>query len=113
MCLVVVDITNKMIVCANVGDSRAVMRDTRGIAVELSEDHKPDRLEEMNRIKDSGGFISNVNGCWRVEGSLATSRALGDYPLKLKKVLIADPEIRIFKYKEFKQVCDLNFENQI
>lgn len=91
-----------MIVCANVGDSRAVMRDTRGVAVELSEDHKPDRLEEMNRIKDVGGFISNVNGCWRVEGSLATSRALGDYPLKLKKVIIADPEIRTFKFKEFK-----------
>lgn len=102
LCLVVIDITNKMIVCANVGDSRAIMRDTKGNAVELSEDHKPDRSEEMNRIRENGGYISNKDGCWRVEGSLACSRALGDYPLKLKKVIIADPEIRIFKFKEFK-----------
>jgi serine/threonine protein phosphatase PrpC len=65
LCLVVVDITNKTIVCANVGDSRAIMRDTKGKSVELSEDHKPDRLEEMNRIRDNGGYISNKDGCWR------------------------------------------------
>lgn len=102
LCLVIVDITNKAIVCANVGDSRAIYRDTKGIAVEMSDDHKPDRKEELIRIKENGGFISNMDGCWRVEGSLATSRALGDYPLKLKKVIIADPEIRTFTFKEFR-----------
>lgn len=78
------------------------MRDTKGIAIPLSNDHKPNNLDEMTRIRENGGYISNKDGCWRVEGSLATSRALGDYPLKMKKVLIADPEIKTFKFKEFR-----------
>lgn len=36
------------------------------------------------------------NGVWRVAGILATSRALGDYPLKDKKLVIADPDILTF-----------------
>lgn len=36
------------------------------------------------------------NGVWRVAGILATSRALGDYPLKDKKFVIADPDILTF-----------------
>lgn len=102
LCLVLVDITNKKIVCANVGDSRAIMRDVSGKTVELSNDHKPNNLEELTRIRENGGYISNKDGCWRVEGTLATSRALGDYPLKMKKVIIADPEIIAFKFKDFR-----------
>lgn len=36
------------------------------------------------------------NGIWRVAGVLATSWALGDYPLKDKKLIIADPDILTF-----------------
>lgn len=102
--IVLVDLTNKLIVCANVGDSRAVMCDKKGNAFALSHDHKPNNPEEMTRIRESGGYISNKGGCWRVEGSLACSRSLGDYPLKQKKVIIADPEITTFKFKDFKLV---------
>lgn len=100
--IVLVDLTNKLIICANVGDSRAVMCDSKGNAFALSHDHKPNNAEEMIRIRENGGFISNKSGCWRVEGSLACSRSLGDYPLKHKNVVIADPEIITFKFQDNK-----------
>ncbi|XP_012262651.2 protein phosphatase 1L-like isoform X2 [Athalia rosae] len=85
---------NKLIV-ANVGDSRGVMCDSKGNAIPLSFDHKPQQQRERMRIKDAGGFVT-FNGVWRVAGILATSRALGDYPLKDKKLVIADPDILTF-----------------
>lgn len=100
--IVLVDLTNKLIVCANVGDSRAVMCDAKGNAFPLSKDHKPNNLEEMARIRENGGYISNKTGCWRVDGTLACSRSLGDYPLKMKKVIIAKPDIMTFKFRDFK-----------
>lgn len=57
----------------------------------------------MQRIRDNGGFIKKTEGCWRVEGSLATSRSLGDYPLKQKKVIIAEPDITSLKFKDLRQ----------
>lgn len=59
------------------------MYDSRGIAIPLSFDHKPQQVRERKRIHDAGGFIA-FRGVWRVAGVLATSRALGDYPLKDK-----------------------------
>jgi protein phosphatase 1L len=102
-CIVVVDIDNKQIVCANVGDSRAIMCDIKGNAVELSKDHKPNNPEELRRIKENGGNVTQKEGCWRVEGSLATSRALGDFQFKQKKkIIIAEPDITTLKFKDFK-----------
>lgn len=100
--IVLVDLTNKLIICANVGDSRAVMCDAKGKAFALSQDHKPNNAEEVIRIRENGGYISNKSGCWRVDGTLACSRSLGDYPLKQKKVIIPDPDITTFKFKDFK-----------
>ncbi|XP_058808467.1 protein phosphatase 1L isoform X2 [Phymastichus coffea] len=85
---------NKLIV-ANVGDSRGVMCDGKGNAIPLSFDHKPQQQREKNRINKAGGVVT-FNGVWRVAGILATSRALGDYPLKNKKLVIADPDILTF-----------------
>ena len=67
---------------ANVGDSRAVFGNDSGLAVPMSYDHKPCQLKEKKRIQEAGGFVA-MNGVWRVMGVLATSRALGDYPLKV------------------------------
>ena len=53
-----------------------------GVAVAMSYDHKPCQLKEKKRIQEAGGFVA-MNGVWRVQGVLATSRALGDYPLKV------------------------------
>ncbi|XP_033209840.1 protein phosphatase 1L [Belonocnema kinseyi] len=85
---------DKLIV-ANVGDSRGVMCDAKGNAIPLSFDHKPQQQRERKRINKAGGLVT-FNGVWRVAGILATSRALGDYPLKDKKLVIADPDILTF-----------------
>ncbi|XP_076271002.1 protein phosphatase 1L isoform X2 [Rhynchophorus ferrugineus] len=89
------------LIVANVGDSRGVMCDSRGNAIPLSFDHKPQQVREKKRIKEAGGFVT-FNGVWRVAGILATSRALGDYPLKDKKLIIADPDILTFDLKDHK-----------
>ncbi|XP_027632155.1 protein phosphatase 1L isoform X2 [Tupaia chinensis] len=53
-------------------------------------------LEKLTVSYDeAGGFIS-FNGSWRVQGILAMSRSLGDYPLKNLNVVIPDPDILTF-----------------
>ncbi|XP_035693674.1 protein phosphatase 1L-like [Branchiostoma floridae] len=86
---------------ANVGDSRGVICDAEGRAIPLSFDHKPQILKERKRIKKAGGFIS-YNGVWRVQGVLATSRALGDYPLKDRSYIVADPDILSFDLRDIR-----------
>ncbi|OMO57172.1 phosphatase 2C (PP2C)-like protein [Corchorus olitorius] len=75
---------------ANVGDSR-VVASIAGSAVPLSDDHKPDRSDERQRIEEAGGFIIWA-GTWRVGGVLAVSRAFGDK--LLKPYVVAEPEIQ-------------------
>ena len=89
-------------VCANVGDARAVMC-RNGKAIDLSVDHKASRLDEQDRIKKQGGYI--VFG--RVLGRLAVTRAFGDFDCKnievaidehekeIKNFVLIKPEIRI------------------
>lgn len=83
------------LIVANVGDSRGVMCNNKGKAIPLSFDHKPQQTREKKRIEEAGGSVS-FHGVWRVAGILATSRALGDYPLKDRKLVIADPDILTF-----------------
>uniref|UniRef100_T1PFI6 Protein phosphatase 2C n=1 Tax=Musca domestica TaxID=7370 RepID=T1PFI6_MUSDO len=89
------------LIVANVGDSRGVMCNARGVAIPLSFDHKPQQVRERKRIHDAGGFIA-FRGVWRVAGILATSRALGDYPLKDKNLVIANPDILTFDLNDHK-----------
>lgn len=91
----------KKLIVANVGDSRGVMCDSKGNAIPVSFDHKPQQQREQKRIKEAGGFVT-FNGVWRVAGILATSRALGDYPLKDKRLVIADPDILTFDLNDHK-----------
>ncbi|XP_064989982.1 probable protein phosphatase 2C 37 [Musa acuminata AAA Group] len=79
------------LVVANCGDSRAVLS-RGGRAVPLSDDHKPDRPDELARIEAAGGRVIYLNGA-RVYGILAMSRALGDK--YLKPAVISEPEIRV------------------
>ncbi|XP_014680146.1 PREDICTED: protein phosphatase 1L-like, partial [Priapulus caudatus] len=53
-------------------------------------------VKERKRIRKAGGFIS-FNGVWRVAGVLATSRALGDFPLKDRNLVIAEPDVLVFE----------------
>ena len=60
----------------------------------MSYDHKPCQLKEKKRIQEAGGFVA-MNGVWRVNGVLATSRALGDYPLKVSMAIYLGADILI------------------
>ncbi|KAG9131847.1 hypothetical protein Leryth_016579 [Lithospermum erythrorhizon] len=76
---------------ANVGDCRVVLS-RNGKAVSLTKDHRPSRHDERLRIDKSGGYVTCRNGVWRVNGTLAVSRAFGDR--HMKKFIISDPEIK-------------------
>jgi len=84
------------IVCANAGDSRAVLCRAGG-AVELSQDHKPERAEERRRIEAAGGRIEEIHVAtrvfYRVNGNLSLSRAIGD--MEFKKSLELGPEQQV------------------
>ncbi|KAJ7547335.1 hypothetical protein O6H91_08G080900 [Diphasiastrum complanatum] len=77
------------IVVANCGDSRAVLS-RGGQAIPLSNDHKPQRIDELARVEAAGGRVLYRNG-YRVLGVLAMSRAIGDR--YLKPYVIPDPEV--------------------
>nr|XP_036675275.1 protein phosphatase 1B [Drosophila suzukii] len=62
---------------ANCGDSRAVIS-RNGIAAINTVDHKPFAPKERERIQNAGGSVMIK----RVNGTLAVSRALGDYDFK-------------------------------
>ncbi|KAG0211838.1 Protein phosphatase 2C 2 [Mortierella sp. GBA30] len=82
-------ITDKdVLYVGNAGDSRAVLG-SDGTAIALSNDHKPVNKEESRRIVAAGGFVEYG----RVNGSLALSRALGDFEFKMNATLGPDDQI--------------------
>jgi len=99
------------LVLAHIGDSRAVLcREVRAVA--LSEDHKPDRLDEKKRVERAGGLVLNVRGAWRVAApanlkasskasrreyqGLAVTRAFGDLCFKQSALLVSpEPEVKV------------------
>nr|XP_033476011.1 protein phosphatase 1F [Epinephelus lanceolatus] len=77
---VAVLIQGQELTVAWLGDSQAVLV-RKGQAVTLMDPHKPDREDEKQRIEDLGGCITFM-GCWRVNGTYAVSRAIGDFDQK-------------------------------
>lgn len=78
---------------ANAGDCRAVLC-RKGVAVEMSQDHRPSYLPERKRVEALGGYIDDGY----LNGYLSVTRALGDWDMKLpfgsSSPLIAEPEIK-------------------
>ncbi|XP_055832559.1 probable protein phosphatase 2C 25 [Solanum dulcamara] len=91
-CCVTALIRNGNLVVSNVGDCRAVVS-RGGNAEALTSDHKPSRKDEKDRIETSGGYVDCSNGVWRIQGSLAVSRGIGDR--YLKQWVIAEPETEV------------------
>ncbi|KAL6841327.1 hypothetical protein ACP4OV_028845 [Aristida adscensionis] len=88
---VVAVVSSTHVVVSNAGDSRAVLSRT-GVPVPLSVDHKPDRPDELERIKAAGGRVIHWDGA-RVLGVLAMSRAIGDG--YLKPFVTPEPEVTV------------------
>ncbi|KAJ8262180.1 hypothetical protein GJAV_G00163410 [Gymnothorax javanicus] len=81
------------LVVGSVGDSRALLC-RKGKAFKLTVDHTPERKDEKERIKKSGGFVTwNSVGQANVNGRLAMTRSIGDFDLKSRGV-IAEPETK-------------------
>ncbi|KAF9914598.1 Protein phosphatase 2C 2 [Lobosporangium transversale] len=74
----------------NLGDSRAILS-CDGKFISLSHEHKPDNIDESIRINNAGGYVSSG----RVNGSLALSRAFGDFDYKSNEMLDPDQQIVI------------------
>ena len=70
----VIMMVENMLICANAGDSRAVVAEG-GRAIPLSTDHKPNLKKERDRIYKAGSTV-NIEG--RIDGNLNLSRAIGD-----------------------------------
>ena len=89
-CVMVLQVGEKLL-CANVGDSRAIMVKENNKIIPLSIDQKPDDPEESKRIIENGGEISQFeedgekSGPFRVwkKGEvypgIAMSRSIGDF----------------------------------
>eukprot|EP01048_Picozoa_sp_COSAG05_P012117 COSAG05_NODE_1191_length_5573_cov_12.076361_4_plen_297_part_00 len=84
---VCVMITPTHLICANAGDSRAVYL-SGGQTIALSDDHKPSNPQEKSRIEAAGGSVVGD----RVDGSLALSRAIGDFSYKDQQQLSAQQQ---------------------
>ncbi|XP_020694345.1 probable protein phosphatase 2C 74 isoform X1 [Dendrobium catenatum] len=93
-CVATILIKDGKLHVSNAGDCRVVMS-KKGVADVLTSDHRPEREDERIRIENSGGYVSCYNGVWRVQDSLAISRAIGD--VNMKKWIISEPETRIIQ----------------
>eukprot|EP00475_Leptophrys_vorax_P043922 TRINITY_DN8613_c0_g1_i2.p1 TRINITY_DN8613_c0_g1~~TRINITY_DN8613_c0_g1_i2.p1 ORF type:complete len:477 (+),score=114.93 TRINITY_DN8613_c0_g1_i2:87-1517(+) len=102
---------------AHIGDSRCVLyrRDQKKFEL-ITRDHKPDNAQEAERVKRAGGLIMDN----RVDGKLAVTRSVGDWPLKnnpevapdrQKVIPVPDIEQRFAHEGDFLLVaCDGLFE---
>ncbi|KAL8172382.1 hypothetical protein V2J09_024186 [Rumex salicifolius] len=90
-CSVTALIRDGNLVVSNAGDCRAVLCRS-GVAVPLTIDHKPSREDERQRIEATGGYVDCCRGVWRIQSSLAVSRAIGD--MHLKQWVTAEPETK-------------------
>ncbi|XP_061356478.1 probable protein phosphatase 2C 25 [Gastrolobium bilobum] len=93
-CCVTALIRSGNLVVSNAGDCRAVIS-RGGVAEALTSDHKPSREDERDRIETQGGYVDTCRGVWRIQGSLAVSRGIGDR--HLKQWVIAEPETKVLR----------------
>ena len=100
------DGANRVVILANVGDSRAVLgrvvafvrgnqekSKKKTVVVTLTRDHKPDEPEERRRIEMHGGKVAfSWDDVPRING-LSLSRAIGD--AAYRPYVSAEPEMRV------------------
>lgn len=96
-------VSNTSVTCANVGDSRIMLTNSRSKPVALTYDHVPYRPDEKERIEGAGGRVDAWPACGLDTGpprvylmdkrlpGLAVSRAFGD--TILDGIISAKPDI--------------------
>lgn len=95
------------IVVANAGDSRAVLS-RKGVAIDYSQDHKPNLPGERARIRKAGGTIEvqrvGMTTHYRINGNLNLSRSIGDLSYKQnpdlspsEQMVCSTPDVETFK----------------
>lgn len=96
------------------GDSRAVLA-RKGQPAFGTEDHKPFLPKERDRIVNAGGSVM----IQRVNGSLAVSRALGDFEYKAvpgldatKQLVSPEPDIYTIVRDAVRKFCLSNKEDE-
>ena len=120
-CILITIIIESKIYIANLGDSRIIMSENNGKKItQISNDHKPNDINEKKRIIKNGGKIYQskipiinekkenkiILGPYRVIPSkLSVSRTIGDFEHKNKKfggnnkIIISEPDIFYFDIK--------------
>ena len=90
----------------NLGDCRSILCNKYNIGIQLSKDHKPDKPDELLRIKKLGGIIEySKNDDPRISG-LSVSRCFGDLDCKF---ISQQPDVFDYKLKDDKFIilgCD-------
>jgi len=76
------DNSKRMMICANVGDSKGYLVTKENI-MQITKDHKCDDASEVERIKNFGGLVFQG----RVFGSLMITRSFGDKEMKMYGVV--------------------------
>eukprot|EP00929_Paragymnodinium_shiwhaense_P086698 TRINITY_DN4715_c0_g1_i1.p1 TRINITY_DN4715_c0_g1~~TRINITY_DN4715_c0_g1_i1.p1 ORF type:complete len:395 (-),score=59.77 TRINITY_DN4715_c0_g1_i1:504-1688(-) len=101
-------VKDDLLICANAGDSRAVLC-RGGRTVPLSYDHCPSLEKESNRIFNAGGRIHETKlrrgkSVYRINGDINVARAIGDLGYKqndklpvTEQLLSAEPDIITLK----------------
>ena len=112
---VIVHVSKEKIICANCGDSRAILiclKENGFSIIKLSRDHKPNLLEEKKRIIAAGGRVDRIYGMgpyrvWFKDGDypgLAMSRSIGD--TLAHKIGVSDlPEIMEYNVNNVKPLA--------
>lgn len=78
----------RILYCANVGDSKSYLISKEGKCQLMTKDHKCSDTNEVERIKTAGGIVFSG----RVFGTLALTRSLGDIEMKNYGV-VSEPSI--------------------
>jgi len=85
-CAVVCAVTSRDLVVGNLGDSRAVLCDRRGLAICITRDHKVGDSVEGHAIAQRGGLLDEDGKYVRIPGQpsmgISVARSLGDLHFK-------------------------------
>ncbi|EDO05145.1 Protein phosphatase 2C family protein [Babesia bovis T2Bo] len=98
------------LITSHVGDSRALLcsmaESDDCFAQAMTTDHKPNNVKERQYIEKNGGTVEFAQGAWRClnkarngqpMSGLATSRAMGDYPMKFPdRIVSSEPDVSVY-----------------